>query len=72
MDFGPIPGPNAERTTPVGYSRDMGATRRAVVLLILLVALVSPVAAADSWVLWEKKEGQTAGEFNDTWTPIGS
>ena len=44
----------------------------AAVIAILLVALVWPAAAADPWVLWEKKEGQTAGEFNDTWTPVGS
>ena len=50
----------------------MGATRWAIVLPILLPAFVSPTAAADPWVLWEKKEGQTAGEFNATWTPVGS
>ena len=50
----------------------MGATRWAIVLPILLTAFVSPTAAADPWVLWEKKEGQTAGEFNATWTPVGS
>ena len=57
---------------PGVYSRGMGATRWVIVLPILITAMISPAEAADPWVLWEKKEGQTGGEFNDTWTPIGS
>lgn len=47
-------------------------TPRLVPLVALLLALIRPASAAETWVLWEKKEGQTSGEFNDTWTPVGS
>jgi hypothetical protein len=45
---------------------------RLVALVALLLALIGPASAAETWILWEKKEGQTTGEFNDTWTPVGS
>ena len=45
---------------------------RLVALAALLLALTRPAAGAETWILWEKKEGQTSGEFNDTWTPVGS
>jgi hypothetical protein len=45
---------------------------RLVTLAALLLALTPPASGAETWILWEKKEGQTSGEFNDTWTPVGS
>jgi hypothetical protein len=38
---------------------------------LLLLTLLSPAWAGEKWVLWQKKEGQTSGDFNDTWTPVG-
>jgi hypothetical protein len=45
---------------------------RLVALAALLLALTRPALGGETWILWEKKEGQTSGEFNDTWTPVGS
>ena len=45
---------------PTAYWTLVQYPRPAVVLSILLVALVSPAAAADPWTRWEKKEGQAA------------
>jgi hypothetical protein len=45
---------------------------RLVALAALLLALTPPASGAETWTLWEKKEGQTSGAFNHTWTPVGS
>ena len=45
---------------------------RLVALAALLLVLTRPASGAETWILWEKKEGQTSGEFNDIWTPVGS
>lgn len=56
-----------------GYSsRRMAMMRALFVVLVVLLALTWPAAARDAWVLWEKKEGQTSGQFKDTWTLVGS
>jgi hypothetical protein len=44
---------------------------RLIALAALLLALTRPASGAETWVLWEKKQGQTSGEFNGTWTPVG-
>jgi hypothetical protein len=47
-------------------------TLRLVALAALLLAPPRLASGAETWILWEKKEGQMSGEFNDTWTPVGS
>lgn len=45
---------------------------RPAVVLAVLAALAAPAPAAEPWVLWEKKERQTAGELDGAWIPVGS